>query len=579
MTLFNSLHIAGGSLNATSLGIQVAGQNLTNAGTPGYAREVLNLTSAGTLKTYGGTAIGAGVSINGVSQIIDKFVEERLRNAGSELANSSTQSQYYTLLESTMNELTKTDVSTLLTSFFNSISNVQNQPENLIFRQMVGESGMQITDALNRLSTAIVTMEMDINKRVVTSCDQINLLTSQIQRLNEDIAKVESGQHGGTEAVGLRDQRQAALTSLSQLINVRTSEDPQTGMLTVACGGSILVAGGVRNEVKLAQEDTDAAPVSATFLYVGNNRLDVRSGQVYGFYQARDTVLAGFHEEIDSFAASLVQEFNKIYTSGQGLVGYTNLTSQQAVSDPSIPLNEVGLVPAPTSGQFKILVTDSQGITTEHTLDITLRDPVVRDPFSLKPEPLRDGTTLTDLADAINSIEGIVARVDSRNRLVIESESPNLQFSFADDSSGILSGLGLNTFFTGRDAGTISVSDIVLKDPNKFAASRTGPGQDTDIATRLAAMPDTKLPSLGQRSITDCYKAIVSGVNLAGGTTKAVLSADYAHQASLTAQRNAISGVNLDDETISLLAYQRSYQASAKYIGVINAMLEALISM
>lgn len=569
--------MASSALNAMSLGIQVAGQNLTNANTPGYVREVLNLQTAGTLKSQGGVPIGTGVSINSVTQIVDKFLEERLRGATSDFMSSATQSYYYSQLEATMNELTDTDLSTLLTTFFNSISNVQNQPENLIFRQMVAESGLQVTNWLNQMSDIFVSMEMDINKRVESACDQINLLTSQIQKLNENIARFESG-HNSVQAVGLRDQRLEALNQLAMLVNIRTVEDAQTGMVSVSCGGSVLVSGSVRNEVTVGYQSVNSQTTSG-FLYVGDNKLDVRSGEVFGYYEARDQIISGTLDELNQFASQLVLEFNKIYCGGQGLTGYTQLASSIAVTGPDTPLNLAGLSPPPVSGQFNFLVTNSQGITTEHTIDIALRAPKTSDPFSLKAAPIQDGTTLRDVAESINAIDGVVAYVDSRNRLVIESESPGLQFSFANDTSGFLSTMGINTFFTGQDAGTISISQLVLKDPSKFAASGSGPGKDTAIAQLLAGMPEKKLSELGNRSITEVYKTLTSGVSLAGGTTKAIRNADLAHQQSLSAQRDAISGVNIDDETVMLLTYQRSYQASAKYIGVINAMLDALINL
>ena len=40
----------------------------------------------------------------------------------------------------------------------------------------------------------------------------------------------------------------------------------------------------------------------------------------------------------------------------------------------------------------------------------------------------------------------------------------------------------------------------------------------------------------------------------------------------------AISGVNLDDETLDLIRYQRAYQGAARFLSVIDTLLEALLS-
>ena len=40
-----------------------------------------------------------------------------------------------------------------------------------------------------------------------------------------------------------------------------------------------------------------------------------------------------------------------------------------------------------------------------------------------------------------------------------------------------------------------------------------------------------------------------------------------------------MSGVSIDEETINLLTYQRTYEASAKFISVINELLNTLVNL
>ena len=62
-----------------------------------------------------------------------------------------------------------------------------------------------------------------------------------------------------------------------------------------------------------------------------------------------------------------------------------------------------------------------------------------------------------------------------------------------------------------------------------------------------------------------------------------VQNAQYASQVSssiaksLTADKTAISGVNLDEEAGNLLMYQQAYQASAKLIQVSQSIFDSLI--
>ena len=50
-------------------------------------------------------------------------------------------------------------------------------------------------------------------------------------------------------------------------------------------------------------------------------------------------------------------------------------------------------------------------------------------------------------------------------------------------------------------------------------------------------------------------------------------------QQSLNGQNLAISGVSIDEETVNLLQYQRSFQASAKYIATLNDLLNTLVNL
>ena len=65
MSLFSSLQVAGNSLQAVDIGLQVVGQNIANANTPGYAREIENLTP-GPTQRLGSVLIGTGVEVTGI---------------------------------------------------------------------------------------------------------------------------------------------------------------------------------------------------------------------------------------------------------------------------------------------------------------------------------------------------------------------------------------------------------------------------------------------------------------------------------------------------------------------------------
>ena len=148
------------------------------------------------------------------------------------------------------------------------------------------------------------------------------------------ISNAEGGGASGSDAVGLRDQRNSALTQLSQLINVKTQEQPN-GSVSVFAGGDYLVLEGTARSVKVSQSSDRGLIVNQLRITQTDSPLQFTSGQVAGLINSRDNVIGGFLDKLNSLAGSLAFEFNKVYSSGQGLKGYPSLTSESAVDDPT----------------------------------------------------------------------------------------------------------------------------------------------------------------------------------------------------------------------------------------------------
>ena len=581
MYLFDSLYMASNALSVSQLGIQVTGQNLNNAGTSGYTRSVLELTTDTSRKLGNGAVLGTGVSVNGIVQVIDQFLEERLRQATGDAMSSSAQQKYYTQLETLLNATTSNDLSTSILSFFNSIDNILNHPEDITYRRMAVEQGIKLAEDINSLAGSVVDLQLDINRQIVASSDEINRLLKEIEYLNTNITLVETKQ--GFEAVGLRDQRYAALTELSNYLTIKTTEDAKTGQLTIYSGSNILLSAGYRAEIMIGYQDNSTeGSVTMAQLCVGSEMtpLDVRGGSVFGLYKAHHDILGGYLEQLDIFAEQLITEFNKIYSSGQGLTGYTELTSLARTEDVNMPIGSALLGTLMVNGGFILQVYDTRtGVTIDHYIEIKVDEAVENNPFSLKTPQVPGGTTFQDLADAINAVEGLNATINSHGQLEIKADDGNIDFAFAQDTSGVLSALGMNTFFTGVKAGSMGVNSMLLDDPSKFAVSQSGVGADTEIGVFLAALAITPNNALGGATLINRYNGIVSETMMAASTMKAVNTANLLYQQSLQSQRDSISGVNFDEETILMMTYQRMFQANSRLVTVIDEMMAVLLSM
>lgn len=567
MSLYGSIRLGANSLQANDIALQVTGQNIANANTPGYIREEVVLEPA-PAQRIGRLTLGLGVDVRAVVQKVDEFLEQRLRGAISESADAETQESTYAQLEGAIGELSDTDLSTSLTNFFDSISEVLNQPGSVSVRNLAMLQGATLTSDINRLSERVIGMRKDLDDQVYDMADNINRLVEEVRVLNVRIANTEGGDASSSDAVGLRDQRLEALQGLAKLIDVRVQEQPSGGV-AVYVGGDYLVFEGVAHRVEAGVDAESESPGMRIFMEDSRTPLNPAAGELRGLMTARDDVLSGFLQQLDDFSATLAFEFNKVYSKGQGLSGYNELTSGSAVDDPAAPLNDAGLKFLPVNGSFQIIARNK---TTGATKTFDIR---------VNLSGFGDQTSLNDLQAALSTdairAAGIDVTVTSDNRLKVSADS-GTEFAFAQDSSGVLAALGLNTFFSGFNASTLGVNAVVRNEPSTFAASQGGIGVDTKNAADLASFLDRPITDNGD-TLAVLYDRMTSQVTQGSAVAQAAAEGARTYQATLQGQKTAVSGVNLDEEAVRLIAYQRAYQASARYISTLNELLGILVTL
>lgn len=564
MSLFGTIQIASNSLNAAQLGLQVTGNNIANANTPDYIRQRLIQSPAVTAR-QGDLLLGLGVKVTGVQQVIDKFLDDRVRGAASDVASSEAQEDVYTKLESAINELGDQDLSTQLTGFFGSLQDVLNQPDSVAARNVAAQKGQSLTDSIQRLDGQVRSIHETVNQQIVGTASDVNNLLKDIAKLNLQIVQLEGGGTSGSDAVGLRDRRADDLNQLAQITDIKVLEQP-TGDVTVYSGGDFLVSLGTARQVGVVTEQQNGLQVSHLVINETNSPLSTGSGRLGGLTTARDQILQGFINGLNDTSKSLINEFNKVYSGGQGLTGFSQVTSDRSVTSSTIPLENAGLPFPLTTGSFQIQTYNKQS-DQKNTTDI-----------QVDVAGLDTDSTLQSIANQIDAINGISASVTHDGKLQITSDSPDITFSFAGDNTGTLAALGINTFFTGTGSQDISVSQLVKSDPGKLAFSSGGVGEDTKNGALLANFLNTPITADGA-SISDSYQQLVSNVALASQSATAAADGFRSFQQSLDGQRQAISGVNIDEEAVRMIEYQRTYQASAKVISTVNEMIQTLLNL
>lgn len=566
MSLFGSLQLASNTLQAMQVGLHVVGNNIANANTPGFIREEVVFAPA-PVQRKGDLILGLGVTVEGIVQKADRFIQERLRNAASDRTNAEVQEKAYADLEAVLGELSNTDLSTAFTNFFSAIDNVLTA-DSLPNRNLAVLQGRSLARDFNGLYTRGEDLHERFNTRVGAISSNINELSEEIRQLNLQIAGIEGGGLSGSEAGGLRTQRSNAIAALAELVDVRVNEQP-SGAVTVSVGGEFLVVDGIRREVQTNNGKTDGLNTATIEFSDLNSPLQIAGGELQGLYTARDEIVGGFLQDINALAKTLAFEFNKLYSQGQGTVGFETVTSTNAVVDVNAPLDEAGLEFTPVNGAFDIIVRNTNTNTPEtHTIRVDLNG-------------LDDDTSLADLTASIEAIPGLTASISATGNLSIQSDTVDTDFAFSGDSSGVLAALGINTFFTGSTAADIGVNRELdgIENAAKFAASLGGIGEDQSNTERLAEFYTRALESEGDVSLADKYTQLTNGVAQGSTVAKAVADGFRVFEATLDGENQSLSAVNIDEEAVRMISLQRSYQASARYIQTISELLDTLVNL
>lgn len=565
MSLFASIQQSANALQINQIGLHVVGNNIANANTPGYIRQELIQTPAFGSK-YGDITLGYGVRAVGVVQQLDNHVIERLRQTESALAASEAQGAVNTQMEAIFGELTSGDLSSQIGEFSNSINDLMNQPGNDALRRMVLERGKLLTGNIRDISQQLGGITNHLNQEVRTAANEINRLTGQIAKLNHRIVEVEGGRTSGSDAVGLRDERLQALQQLSKVVDIRAVEQA-SGSVTVFVGGEYLVAEAIQRPVAVGLRIDGENKVPEIRMADTDSPLLVSGGRLQGLYAARDSGVGQVAQDLDQFARNLIEQFNRIHTQGQGVDGFREATGSYASDDRTAPLDLAGLPLKINNGDFKISVLDqATGITKTSTIRIKLTGGT-------------SDTSLVDVASAISAVSGVSASVTTEGKLRVAANSDSLRFSFQEDTSGFLAAAGINTFFVGDSASTIGINSVVASNPRMLAASLSGVGSGTDNALRMAQAFDEPLEGLGGQSIKQSYEDIVvrmtQDINVQAGISDGLKN----FYKTLEAQHLAVSGVNLDEEAVKMLFYQRAFQASSRLIQTSSELLDVLVNL
>ena len=294
--------------------LQVTSNNIANANTPGYSREVPIFEEAPSVNESG-IEYGQGVTLAQVTGIRDQVVELGLQSSLQQQGQINSNLESLNQVQSLFNEAQGAGLQDPLSQFFNSFQNLSTDPTDPSLRQAVMSAAQTLTSAFNQASAGLAEVQNGLNQSISQAVGQVNSLTSQIAQLN---GQVQSAQQSGADPSQLIDQQNQLIEQLSGLVGINNINSSGGSVTLTTSNGALLVAG--QNSYALS---TGVGPGGNQDVFSQGS--DVTSGltggSLGGYLQALNQGVAPAQTSLDNLAASIINSVNAQEQAGYDLNG------------------------------------------------------------------------------------------------------------------------------------------------------------------------------------------------------------------------------------------------------------------
>ncbi len=450
MSLGSAINISAQSLENISAGFALISQNVANASTQGYSRELAPYVSL----DAGGQGIGAKLAPSELAT--SAAMQTQLYGQNASASAATTTNTALAALQPVLGTVGQgNDLGSLLANLQSAFSTLLTDPASQTQQVAVVDSAQTVTQKINALSTAYGQARQSAQDALVANVATLNTALAKVGSLSSQII-VLKGQGAGT--ADLENQRNQALSTISGLVNAHFVEQPDGGMQVFTAGGAQLpTLGGTPLSIS-------AATTGPTVFYPGGglpgimmNGADMSGSLTGGSIGAnmalRDQTLPTYQGELDEFSQTLATRF-----SAQGLTLF---------SDPQGNVPAGGGVPAQSSYLgFSSLITVNPAVVASTSL--------VRDGTQAVAGSATGASAFTPNPDNLAGFTGMIDRV------VNFSLGADVQAGVAQPAPAI-AGLG--------PAGTLAAPFAAPATLADFATGITA-SQSADSATATTAAAD-----------------------------------------------------------------------------------------
>jgi flagellar hook-associated protein 1 FlgK len=348
--LNTSLLVGMQALDATQAALTATSNNIANANTPGYTREVAQF-SENDETLSGGDVTGGGVTLDGLQSVRDELLNLQVQQQTSQQSSVDTQSSLLQQIQTYFSTSSGDDLATAMSSFSTSLSELSADPTSSASQQGVLSSGQDLAKSFNTTANGLVSAQSNADGQVTQTVAQINSLTSQIAQLNGQVAQTATTANGGGTIEDQRDELVQQLSALTGISVTQTSD----GETITAANGSPLVMGGQSFSL---QTTTGSNGMQQVLDSNGNNiTASIQGGTLGGAIEARDQVIPGMLTQLNTLATQVASAFNTAQAQGydsNGNAGQDFFTvpanSSNAASGISVSITDPSLIAISSDG-------------------------------------------------------------------------------------------------------------------------------------------------------------------------------------------------------------------------------------
>ena len=316
MSLDTALQIASAGLANVTSNMAVISNNVANAATVDYSKEVGTQTSL----VVGGLA--SGVLTGPVQREIDLQLQKESFQQGALVAGLQTQQNALATIDSVQGTPgAGTDLGSMVGQLQNAFSSLQSDPSSSASQSAVVNAASALCGQINALSQSYSSARTNAQSDLGYSIGNLNTALSTAAALTGQIIV---GKQAGQSTAILENQRDAAMHTMSSLAGFSFIEQPNGGLIASTNGGLSLTITQPAPQFSVAQVTPSPQNYypGGGLLPITLNGSDVTTqlngGQIGADIKLRDQTLPGYQGELDEFAASLQQR-----VSAQGLQLFT----------------------------------------------------------------------------------------------------------------------------------------------------------------------------------------------------------------------------------------------------------------